>query len=121
MKITYTGLKGELSAKLQTKLDGKFGRKYPSCWKKRGEIEALMWWLTNVRHLYKAEITIPYYDHKLKVGLGSDADLFTALHEALEKLESQAVKNRGKWREKHRRGDEAIKGSRCRVMWSRAK
>jgi putative sigma-54 modulation protein len=102
MKITYTGIKKELSPKLQAKLDGKFA-KVSKLLEKRGEIEAHVV-VTTVRHLHKAEISIPYYEHQL-IGLGSDADVFTALCEALEKLETQAVKNRGKWREKHRRKD----------------
>ena len=100
MKITYTGIKHELSAKLQAKLDAKFA-KLSKFLEKRGEKEAHVV-ITSVRHLYKAEITIQFYDHQL-VSVASDADLFTALYNAVEKLEAQAVKNRGKWREKHRR------------------
>jgi ribosome-associated translation inhibitor RaiA len=33
------------------------------------------------------------------VGLGSDAEAFAALHEAVLKLETQAVKVREKWRD----------------------
>src|SRR5580704_12011148 len=102
MKITYTGIKQELSPKLQAKLDAKFA-KVSKLLEKRGELEAHVV-VTTVRHLHKAEISIPFYEHQL-IGLGSDADVFTALCEALEKLETQAVKNRGKWREKHRRKD----------------
>ena len=53
------------------------------------------------RHLHHAEATINYYGHQL-VGLGSDADLFTAIHSAAEKLEKQAVKARTKWRDTKR-------------------
>lgn len=101
MKVTYTGMKQEqLSPKLRGKLDAKF-QKLSKFLEKRGEKEAHVV-VTSVRHLYKAEIAIKFYDHQL-TGLCSDADLFTALMGALEKLEAQAVKNRGKWREKHRR------------------
>jgi putative sigma-54 modulation protein len=102
MKVTYTGIKQDLSKKLQGKLDAKFA-KLSKLLEKRGELEAHVV-VKPVRHLHKVEITIPFYEHQL-VGLGSDADLFTALTEALEKLETQALKNRGKWREKHRRAD----------------
>ena len=102
MKITYTGIKQELSPKFQQKLDAKF-RKLSKLLEKRGEVEAHVV-VTAVRHLHKAEITIPFYEHQL-VGVASNADVFTAVHEALSKLEAQAVKNRGKWREKHRRLD----------------
>ena len=97
MKVSYTGIKQELSPKIQKKLDAKFA-KLSKLLEKRGEKEAHVV-VTIVRHLHKAEITVQYYDHKL-VGDGSDADLFTALSEAFEKLETQAVKNRGKWRER---------------------
>lgn len=100
MKITYTGIKQELSPKLQRKLDSKFA-KLSKLLEKRGEIEAHVV-VTAVRHLYKAEITVAFYEHQL-IGLGSDADLFTALCDAVDRLEAQAVKNRAKWREKHRR------------------
>lgn len=103
MKITYTGIKQELSPKFQRKLDGKFA-KLSKLLEKRGEIEAHVV-VTVVRHLNKAEITVPYYEHEL-IGVGSDPDVFTAVSTALEKLEAQAVKNRGKRREKHRRKDE---------------
>ena len=124
MKITYTGIKQELSPKLQAKLDGKFA-KVSKLLEKRGELEAHVV-VTTVRHLHKAEISIPFYEHQL-IGLGSDADVFTALCEALEKLETQAVKNRGKWREKHRRQDvpaaeatpKAAKGRAAGEAWQR--
>ncbi len=53
------------------------------------------------RRLHQAEATVNYYGHQL-VGLGSSADLFTAIHSAAEKLEKQAVKAREKWRDTKR-------------------
>ena len=103
MKVTYTGIKQELSPKFQRKLDAKFA-KLSKLLEKRGELEAHVV-VSTVRHLQKAEITVPFYEHQL-IGLGSDPDAFTAICAALDKLETQAVKNRGKWREKHRRKDE---------------
>lgn len=111
MKITYTGIKQELSPKFQRKLDAKF-QKLSKLLEKRGEIEAHVV-VTSVRHLHKAEITLPYYEHEL-IGAGSDPDVFTAISAALERLEAQAVKNRGKWREKHRRKDE-LAGKEAKV------
>jgi putative sigma-54 modulation protein len=58
--------------------------------------------ITTERHLHHAEITLQFYDHQL-VGEGADTDLYTAMSLALDKLETQAVKQRGKWREKARR------------------
>ena len=101
MKVSYRGIKQALPAKIQAKLDAKF-TKLSKLLEKRGEQEAHVV-VTMVRHLHKAEVTIQFYDHKL-VAIGSDADLFTALSEALDKLETQAVKNRGKWQERRKEG-----------------
>jgi putative sigma-54 modulation protein len=53
------------------------------------------------RKIHKAEATVNYYNHQL-VGVGSSADLFTAIHLAAEKLEKQCVKARTKWRDAKR-------------------
>lgn len=100
MNISYTGVQKELPPKLQEKLDAKFA-KLSKLLERRGEKEAHVV-VTTERHLHHAEITVQYYDHQL-VGDASDADLFVALHAALEKLEKQAMKQRDKWREKSRR------------------
>jgi len=102
MKVSYKGVQKELPPKLQGKLDQKFA-KLSKLLEKRGEREAHVV-VTNERHLHCAEITLQFYDHQL-IGLGSDSDLFTALSDAIEKLEIQAVKQRGKWREKARRSE----------------
>jgi ribosome hibernation promoting factor len=100
MKISYRGIPQQLPAKLQEKVDAKFG-KLSKLLEKRGEKEAHVA-ITTERHLHHAEITLQFYDHQL-VGEGADTDLYTAMSVALDKLESQAVKRRGKWREKARR------------------
>jgi len=41
-------------------------------------------------------------------GAGASADLFTAIHEAAEKLEKQCLKNRTKWRDAKRAPREAV-------------
>lgn len=102
MKVKYTGIQKELPPKLQEKLDAKF-TKLSKVLEKRGEKEAHVV-VTTERHLHNAEITLPFYDHDL-IGLGSDADLFTAMSIALDKLEAQAIKLSKKWREKTRRGE----------------
>jgi putative sigma-54 modulation protein len=105
---------------LQGKLDAKFG-KLSKLLEKRGEKEAHVV-LTTQRHLHHAEITLQFYDHKL-VGDGSDTDLFTSMSMALDKLEKQAVSQRGKWREKARRhnGAEFAEASAPQAKTARAK
>lgn len=102
MKVKYTGIQKELPPKLQEKLDAKF-TKLSKVLEKRGEKEVHVV-VTTERHLHHAEITLPFYDHEL-IGLGSDADLFTAMCGALDRLETQALKAAKKWREKTRRAD----------------
>jgi putative sigma-54 modulation protein len=100
MKVTYKGIPHPLGPKIQQKLDGKFA-KLAKLLDGRGEREAHVI-VAQERHLYRAEVTVQFYDHQL-VGIGSDSELLTALSAALEKLDTQAVKTRGKWRETHRR------------------
>ena len=65
------------------------------------------------------EITIPYHHHEL-VGHGSHADLFSAVHEALVKLEGQAIKVRGKWRDgKRAQGRETVEAEEAGAKESR--
>jgi putative sigma-54 modulation protein len=106
MKVIYTGVQQGLPEKLQAKLDGKFA-KLSKLLDKKGEREAHVI-VRSERRLHKAEITVQFYDHSL-VGIGSDADLFTAMSDALLKLEKQAVKQQAKWRDKNRKGDSGVK------------
>ncbi len=99
MKVSYTGVHKALPPKLQEKLDAKFS-KLSKLLERRGEKEAHVV-VTTERHLHSAEITVQFYDHQL-AGVGKDADLFAAVHSALEKIEKQAGKLRAKWRENRR-------------------
>jgi ribosome hibernation promoting factor len=99
MKVTYKGMPHALPPKVQQKLDAKFA-KLAKLLDGRGEREAHVI-VTQERRMCCAEITLQFHDHKL-VGKGSDADLFTSLSMAFAKLDSQAVKQRAKWRVTHR-------------------
>src|SRR3979490_2273324 len=99
MRITYTGRKVDLApaqwkrieeqaAKLGKVLDGK------------GEGEAHVT-VGFERGRHTAEITVNYHNHPL-VGAGSNQDVFTGIHSAIEKLEKQAIKVRAKWRDTKR-------------------
>ena len=100
MNVIYRGIKKDLSPKMQEKLSAKFA-KISKLTEKRGEQEAHVV-VTTENRMHKAEITMVFYGHPL-VGIASDADLFTAMNEALEKLDKQAVKNCAKYRAKLRR------------------
>lgn len=63
----------------------------------RGEAHAHVV-LSHERHLNHAEVRVPWHDHEL-VGQAADTDLFGAIHAAVGKLEAQAIKLKGKWRD----------------------
>ncbi|HEY1340285.1 MAG TPA: ribosome-associated translation inhibitor RaiA [Bryobacteraceae bacterium] len=99
MKITYTGRQVELAPAQLKKLEARFA-KIGKLLDGRRECEAHVI-LSLERHLHNAEATINYFGHQL-VGIGSNGDLFNAIHSAAEKLEKQAVKARTKWRDTKR-------------------
>ncbi|MBS1825602.1 MAG: ribosome-associated translation inhibitor RaiA [Acidobacteria bacterium] len=101
MKINYTG-QAAFTPMQQKKLDAKYA-KLAKLLDRGGERKARVI-LTAQRHLQRAEITVKYYDHDL-VGLSSDSDTFTAVFNAIEKLEKQILKHRDKWRDTKRTGD----------------
>jgi len=99
MKITYTGRQVELKPAQLKKLETQFSKTGKLLGGRR-ECETHVI-LSTERHLHNAEATVTYYGHQL-VGVGSDPDLFTAIHSAAEKLAKQAVKARTKWRDTKR-------------------
>jgi putative sigma-54 modulation protein len=99
MKITFTGRQVELAPAQLKKIEARFA-KVGKLLDGREQREAHVI-LSLERHLHQAEITVNYHNHSL-VGEGSNADLFTAIHAAVEKLEKQAIKVRAKWRDTQR-------------------
>src|ERR1019366_357052 len=53
--------------------------------------------LSSQRHRQMAEVRVNFYDQTM-IGEGKGADQFTALMEAVENVERQALKSREKWR-----------------------
>jgi putative sigma-54 modulation protein len=100
MKITYTGRQVELVPAQLKKVQAGFA-KVGKLLDGRKECEAHVI-LSLERHLHHAEVTVTYHGHQL-VGVGSNQDLFTAIHSAVEKLEKQSVKVRTKWRDTKRK------------------
>ena len=99
MKITYTGRQVELKPAQFKKLEAQFakiGKLLDG--KREGDAHVV---LSLERHLHHAEVTVNYYNHAL-VGIGSDVDLFNAIHSASQKLEKQLVKAQTKWRDSKR-------------------
>jgi putative sigma-54 modulation protein len=99
MRVTYTGRQVELAPPQLRKIETRF-LKIGKLLDGREEREARVI-LSQERHLHNAEITVNYRDHQLVV-VASDADLFTALNSAAEKLEQQALRLRQKLRDTKR-------------------
>jgi len=97
MKITYTGRHVELSPAQSQKLTEQFEKVGRLLDNGKGDAEAHVV-LSHERYSHNVEVTVPYHNHEL-VGQGSDADLFVAIHAAVEKLEKQALRVREKFRE----------------------
>ena len=112
MKIIYTGRQVELAPAQFKRLEEQFSKIGKLLDGKR-ECQAHVI-LSLERRINKAEATINYYNHQL-VGLGSSADLFTAIHAASEKLEKQAVKARTKWRDSKRAPHKAVSEAEIEV------
>ena len=66
--------------------------------------------LTTERYLHNAEITVNFLDHGL-VGRGSDPELFTAISDAVNKLEKQVNRLLGKRRESYREGKDKFRAA----------
>src|SRR3984893_19077356 len=99
MRITYTGRQVELVPAQLKKIEGQVA-KLGKLLDGKDEREAHVI-LSHERHLDRAEINVNYHGHPL-VGLAENADLFTAIHSAIQKLEKQAIKVRAKWRDTKR-------------------
>jgi putative sigma-54 modulation protein len=99
MRITYTGRQVELAPAQLRKVQAQFA-KLGKLLDGKGQREAHVI-LSVERRMQCAEITVNYHNHSL-VGLGENADLFTAIHAAILKLEKQAIKVRAKWRDTKR-------------------
>ncbi len=99
MKITFTGKQEKLTPSQERKLAIQFG-KLSKLLEQRGEKEAQVK-LDYQRRMQLAEVRLNYYDQAL-VGAGSGADQFTALMEAVEKIQKQALKIRTKFRDQKR-------------------
>ena len=99
MRITYTGRQVELAPAQLRKIEAQVA-KLGKLLDGRDEREAHVI-LSVERHLHCAEISVNYHGHSL-VGLGENADMFTSIHAAIQKLEKQAIKVRAKWRDTKR-------------------
>lgn len=107
MKIAYTGRQVELAPAQLQKVQAAFA-KVGKLLDGKEEKEAHVV-LSLERHLHNVEITVNYYDHRL-AGAGNGPDLYTAMNDAIGKLEKQALKVRERWRDAKRIPHKAAEG-----------
>jgi putative sigma-54 modulation protein len=100
MRVTYTGQQEQFTPAQKKKLDAKLAKLGKLLDLKGGEREAHII-LTSERHLRRAEITVRVFDHPM-VGVAAEADQFTSILCAVERLEKQVLKLRGKQRDTKR-------------------
>ena len=99
MIVNYTGGIGALTAPLKKKLEvrlQKLGKMLDGKEEKAAHVV-----LTAERHLQQAEIKVNFYGQSL-LGMAKNADLFTAISGAADKLEKQLLKAKTKWRDTKR-------------------
>jgi putative sigma-54 modulation protein len=101
MKITFTGKQDKLTPAQERKLALAF-HSLSKHVDRRGE-KAVQVAFDTQRHLQRAEVRLNFFDQAL-VAQGTGADQFTAVMEAVDKVEKQALKSRSKWRDT-KRGD----------------
>lgn len=99
MKVIYSGKTKDFTPEMEKKVELKLA-KLGKMIEQRGEKSAQVLHRQE-RRLHKVEMRSNFYDHAL-LGTGEDADLMTAICEAIEKLEKQIVKLRNRWRDTHR-------------------
>lgn len=104
MKIAYTGTAADLLPKQKAKLEAKL-QKCVKMLERRGEKEVHVI-CSRQRHLHKVEITTHAFDHAL-AGASIDAELAVAMSDAIEKLETQVIRMREKFRDGHRIKDKS--------------
>ena len=99
MRITFTGKQEKLAPTQERKLATAFAR-LSKLIERSGEKAAVVA-LSSQRHRQMAEVRVNFYDQTM-IGEGKGADQFTALMEAVENVERQALKSREKWRDSKR-------------------
>jgi putative sigma-54 modulation protein len=100
MRITYTGRKVELAPAQWKRIEEQATKLSKLLEGKKEALQAhVVVGLERGRHT--AEITVNFHNHPL-VAEGSDPDVFKAIHSAIGKVETQAIKVRAKWRSNKR-------------------
>jgi ribosomal subunit interface protein len=99
MKLIYSGKTKDFTPEIEEKIGAKLS-KLSKFVEQRGERDAYISHHVE-RHLHKVKIKVQFYDHAV-LAEGSDSDLEICLFQAIEKLETQLVEIRSRWRDTQR-------------------
>jgi ribosome hibernation promoting factor len=97
MSVEYTGRQYEVTPAVRKQIDQGLSKLH----KILGSAFKTNVILSAEKHRHKAEITITVRTHPI-VGVAEAADMTSAVGEALERIERQALKYKGRWRDKKR-------------------
>jgi len=97
MNVEYTGRQFEITPRIRTEIETGLSKIV----KILGDNFKTKVILTVEKHRHKAEITIRPRNHPM-VGLAEATDMIAAIGEAMERIEQQALKYKGRWRTKKR-------------------
>lgn len=100
MKITYTGRHLALAPSQTVELEGEFEKVAKLLDTQKGEAQAHVI-LSHEHGANQAEVTVVWRHHEV-VGQAENGDLFTAIHQAVEKVRAQIQKQREKMRDTKR-------------------
>lgn len=100
MKITYTGRHIGLAPSQTLELEEEFGKIKKLLDTKNGEAEAHVI-LKHEHDTNQAEVKVAWRHHEI-VGEAEHADLFSAVHAAIHKVQAQVVRQREKARDTKR-------------------
>ncbi len=104
MIVSFTGRQEDIRPQHRTKIETRLAKIAKMLDGRKGEKEAHVVF-RHERFVHQVEIQINVFDNGL-VCVGEDADLATAVSDALDKVERQAVRLREKNRDSHRQSPE---------------
>ncbi|HSW49321.1 MAG TPA: HPF/RaiA family ribosome-associated protein [Bryobacteraceae bacterium] len=105
MRLTFTGRQEAFTPAQTKKMEAKMAKLAKLMDSRGGERDARVIF-TAERHLRRAEITVNVLDHPM-VGVATEGNEFTALFQAVERLEKQVLKLRAKKRDTKREPKQA--------------
>jgi putative sigma-54 modulation protein len=106
MKVEYTGRQYEVTSTIRKEVETGLNKLH----KILGDNFDTKVILAAEKHRHKAEITVTNSHHGPLVGLAEAADMMSAINQAMDHLEKQALRSKTKWRAKKRKAQKKWEG-----------